>query len=90
MTTSCVIRLHLVRVGDEEEPGGGDELEQGGDDADDEVAGVQERQNLGRDKNTLVSSKSAFTSKLYRWSRIDIQPTLYMDCFICSLQSIVL
>ena len=58
--TLCVIRLHLVRVGDEEERGGGDELEQGGDDADDEVAGVQERQHLRREKNTLLLPKSAY------------------------------
>lgn len=87
--TLCVIRLHLVRVGDEEERGGGDELEQGGDDADDEVAGVQERQHLRREK-IFCCYPGLLTSKLYRWSRIDIQPTLNMDCFICSLQSIVL
>ena len=58
--TLCVIRLHLVRVGDEEKRGGGDELEQGGDDADYEVAGVQERQHLRREKNTLLLSRSAY------------------------------
>ena len=46
--TLAVILLQLVRVGDEEERGGGQQLEQGGEDADDEVARVQERQHLQR------------------------------------------
>ena len=46
--TLGVILLQLVRVGYEEEHCGGQQLKQGGDDADDEVARVQERQHLQR------------------------------------------
>ena len=52
--TLGVILLQLVGVGDEEERGGGQQLEQGGEDADDEVARVQERQHLQRSR-ILVS-----------------------------------
>ena len=38
--TLGIVRLHLVRVGDEEQHGGREQLEQGGDNADEEVARV--------------------------------------------------
>ena len=48
MDLFCIVLLQLVGVGDQQEHGAGEELEQGGRDADEEVAGFQQRQYLHR------------------------------------------